>query len=43
MSLVVVGLYGYLLVYFFIFKGCEKLIKNWVVGNLIIIVAFVSA
>ncbi|CDW87155.1 UNKNOWN [Stylonychia lemnae] len=43
MSLVVIGLYGYLLAYFFIFNGCERLIKNWVVGNLVIIVAFVAA
>ena len=42
MSLIVVGLYGYLLVYFFIFSGCEDLIKYWVVGNLAIILAFVA-
>ncbi len=41
-TLVVVGIYGYLLAYFFLFKGCEELIKFWVVGNLIIIVAFVA-
>lgn len=43
MSLIVLGLYGYLLAYFFLFKGCESLIKYWVVGNLVIIVAFVAA
>lgn len=42
-TLVVLGIYGYLLVYFFIFNGCEELIKYWVVGNLLIIVAFVVA
>lgn len=40
-TLIVLGIYGYLLVYFFIFSGCEELIKYWVVGNLLIIVAFV--
>lgn len=41
-TIVVVAIYGYLLAYFFLFKGCEELIKFWVVGNLIIIVAFVA-
>lgn len=41
-SIVVVIIYCYLLAYFFLFKGCEELIKYWVVGNLIIIVAFVA-
>jgi len=40
-TMVVVAIYGYLLAYFFLFKGCEELIKFWVAGNLIIIVAFV--
>ena len=31
---------GYLLVYFFIYDGCEELIKFWVLGNLIISIAF---
>ena len=30
----------YLLAYFFIFTGCEELIKFWVLANLIISIAF---
>ena len=30
----------YLLVYFFIYKGCEELIKFWVLANLLISIAF---
>ena len=35
----VIGIFGYLLVYFFIFTGCEELIKFWVLGNLLVMVA----
>jgi len=41
-TIIVVVIYGYLLVYFFLFKGCEELIKFWVAGNLLIIVIFVA-
>lgn len=30
----------YLLVYFFIYKGCEELIKFWVLANLLISIVF---
>ena len=41
-TIIVVVIYGYLLAYFFLFKGCEELIKFWVAGNLLIIVIFVA-
>lgn len=30
----------YLLVYFFIYEGCEELIKFWVLANLLISIVF---
>ncbi len=35
-----VGIFGYLIVYFFIYSGCEELIEFWVLGNLCIMIAF---
>ncbi len=32
----------YLLAYFFIYSGCEELIKFWVLSNLLISIAFTS-
>ena len=40
---IVVCVFAYLLVYFFIFEGCEELIMFWVLGNLAVIIAFVIA
>ena len=41
-SLTVAGIYCYLAVYFFLFRGCQELIKYWVLGNVVIIIFFVA-
>jgi hypothetical protein len=41
-TLVVAGIYAYLAVYFFLFKGCQDLIKYWVLGNVLIIIVLVG-
>ena len=40
-SLAVAGIYAYLAAYFFLFSGCQQLIKYWVLGNVSIIIFFV--
>ena len=39
---IVVGITVYLFVYFFIYKGCEELIKFWVLANLCISIFFTT-
>lgn len=41
-SLAVAGIYCYLAAYFFLFKGCQELIKYWILGNVLIIIFFVA-
>ena len=41
-TLGVAGIYSYLAVYFFLFKGCQELIKYWILGNVVIIIFFVA-
>ena len=42
-NVAVVCIFGYLLVYFFIFDGCEELIKFWVLGNLWVMIVIGGA